>query len=154
MPRLAARPCIGRHDGVRPLEPLARIRRLFYVQSRIGRELIILGVALLMGAVVVPLLIWVVGNRILGPYTHGTNPHAGPMALLGDYYEGLSRGWLSYWIVALGPLVIIVFARAAWELVIPRGNSGAKPPAPDKPARKSPNKSNGRIEPTVSEDRL
>jgi len=116
-----------------------------------GRELIFLGIALLMGAVVVPLLIWVVGNRILGPYTHGTNPHAGPMALLGDFYEGLSRGWLSYWIVALGPLVIIVIARAAWELIVPKRNANAPPPGPRKPPAtdKSPNKSNGRIEPTI-----
>ena len=70
--------------------------------------MIIFGSALLLGLVVVPLLIWVVGNRILGPYTHGNNLHAGPMALLGDFYEGLSKGWLSYWIVAVGPLVIIV----------------------------------------------
>jgi hypothetical protein len=112
--------------------------------------LIFLGIAVLLGAVVIPLLIWVAGNRILGPYAHGTNLHAGPMALLGDYYGGLSRGWLSYWIVALGPLVIIVFARAAWELIVPKGNTQAKPPAP----KQSPNKSNARIEPTVSEDRL
>src|SRR3978361_2204830 len=73
------------HQGVRPLEPVARIRRLLFVQSRIGRELIIFGGALLLGVVVVPLLIWVVGNRILGPYTHGNNLHAGPMALLGEF---------------------------------------------------------------------
>ena len=59
--------------------------------------MVLFGSALLLGAVVVPLLIWVVGNRILGPYQHGTNPHAGPMALLGDFYDGLSRGWVSYW---------------------------------------------------------
>ncbi len=94
----------------------------------------------------VPLLIWVVGNRILGSYAHGTNLHAGPMALLGDFYQGLSNGWLSYWIVAIGPLVIIVLARAAWELIVPRGNAAPKPPAP--------NKSNTRIEPTVAKDRL
>ena len=166
MPRLAVRPRIGRHHGVRPLEPLARIRRLFYIQSRIGRELIIFGSALVLGLVVVPLLIWVVGNRILGPYTHGTNPHAGPMALLGEFYDGLSRGWLSYWIVALGPLVIIVFVRAAWELVVPKRNTNAKPSTPnpningrgrldpvEPPAAgrdKSPDKSNSRrIEPTI-----
>jgi hypothetical protein len=112
--------------------------------------LIIFGTAVLLGLVVVPLLIWVVGNRILGPYTHGSNLHAGPMALLGDYYEGLSNGWLSYWIVALGPLVIIVVARAAWELIVPRRTGGPNAPPP-------PNKSNqkpARIEPFVAKDRL
>ena len=103
--------------------------------------------AAILGLVVVPLLIWVVGNRILGPYTHGNNLHAGPMALLGDFYEGLSKGWPSYWIVAVGPLVIIVFVRAAWELIVPRRNAAPKPPPP-------PNKSNTRIEPYVAKDRL
>lgn len=115
-----------------------------------GRELILLAGAVILGLVVVPLLIWVVGNRILGPYTHGNNLHAGPMALLGDFYEGLSKGWPSYWIVAVGPLVIIVFARAAWELIVPRGNA-ATPRPPPPPAQ---NKSKGRIEPYVAKDRL
>jgi len=109
--------------------------------------LILFAGAVILGLVVVPLLIWVVGNRILGPYTHGNNLHAGPMALLGDFYEGLSKGWLSYWIVAVGPLVIIVFVRAAWELIVPRRNATPKPPPP-------PNKSNARIEPYVAKDRL
>jgi hypothetical protein len=109
--------------------------------------LILFAAAVILGLVVVPLLIWVVGNRILGPYAHGNNLHAGPMALLGDFYEGLSKGWLSYWIVAVGPLVIIVFVRAAWELIIPKRNAASKPPPP-------PNKSNTRIEPFVAKDRL
>ena len=112
--------------------------------------MIIFGTALLLGLVAVPLLIWVVGNRILGPYTHGNNLHAGPMALLGDFYEGLSKGWLSFWIVALGPLVIIVVARAAWELIVPKRAGSSKAPPP-------PNKSNqkpARIEPFVAKDRL
>ena len=143
MPRLAVRPRIGRRSRSPPLlELLARIRRVFTVRSRIARELIILGTALLLGVVLVPLCIWFVGNRILGPYTHGNNLHAGPMALLGDFFQGLSLGWLSYWIVALGPLVIIVFARLAWDLINPRRS----PPAPVK--------SNRRIEPTVAKDRL
>jgi hypothetical protein len=117
--------------------------------------LIIFGGAVLVGLVGVPLLIWVVGNRILGPYTHGTNLHAGPMALLGDFYDGLSKGWPSYWIVGLGPLVIVVVARAAWELIVPKrerpsGEGTPKAPPP-------PNKSNqkpARIEPYVAKDRL
>jgi hypothetical protein len=67
------------------------------------------------------------------------------MALLGDFYEGLSKGWLSYWIVAAGPLVIIVVARAAWELIVPQ--RGPPPPPPQ-------NKSKARIEPFVAKDRL
>ena len=113
---------------------------MFIVRSRFGRELILIAGALLFGVVLVPLAIWFVGNRILGPYTHGTNLHAGPMALLGDFFEGLSRGWVSYWIVAVGPLIIILLARVAWALIYPK----PKPPV----------KSNRRIEPTVAKDRL
>ena len=100
--------------------------------------MLILGSALLIGLIAVPLAIWFVGNRILGPYTHGTNTHAGPMALLGDFFVGLSHGEISYWVVALGPALIILLARAAWALI--------------KPGR--PVKSNPRIEPTVAKDRL
>jgi hypothetical protein len=139
MPRLAIRSRIGRRSRSPPLlQPLDRVRRLFTVRSRLGRELILIAGALLFGVILVPIAIWLVGNRILGPYTHGTNLHAGPMALLGDFFEGLSRGWVSYWIVALGPLVIILLARVAWALIRP------------KPAVKS----NRRIEPTVAKDRL
>jgi len=68
----------------------------------------------------VPLLIWLVGNRMLGPYTHGANPNAGPMALLGDFFSGLQQGFPSFWIVFLGPAALIVLARLAWLLIWPR----------------------------------
>jgi hypothetical protein len=118
MPRLATPPCIGRCSRSPPLlDLLARARRSFTDRSRISREAIAFGAALLIGLVGVPLAIWFVGNRILGPYVHGTNTHAGPMALLGDFYAGLGNGFVSYWIVALGPAVIILFVRIAWALI-------------------------------------
>jgi hypothetical protein len=60
------------------------------------------------------------------------------MALLGDFFVGLSHGAMSYWVVALGPAVIIIFVRIAWTLIRPR----------------PPTKSNPRIEPTVAKVRL
>jgi hypothetical protein len=123
------------------LEPLARVRRLFIVRSPVGRELLILVSALLIGVIGVPLAIWFVGNRILGPYTHGTNLHAGPMALLGDFFAGLSLGWISFWCVAVGPLLIITLARLAWMLIVPKRPVAAVPPSKKR-----------RIEPTVAED--
>jgi len=121
-----------------PLDLLAQARRSLSVRSRMGREVVIFGSALLIGLIGVPLAIWFVGNRILGPYTHGTNAHAGPMALLGDFFAGLGQGALSFWVVALGPALIILFVRVAWALINPR----------------PPIKSNPRIEPTVAKDRL
>src|SRR5215472_4636782 len=52
---------------------------------RARRELIVYGIALLCGLLLMPFLIWYAGNRWLGPYTHGQNPHGGPFALLQDY---------------------------------------------------------------------
>jgi hypothetical protein len=82
------------------------------------RELIILTSSLILGFVLVPVAIWFVGNRILGPYTHGSNPSAGPMALLGDFFYGLSHGSATFWIVAIGPTALIILARLAWWWVL------------------------------------
>jgi hypothetical protein len=99
------------------LEMLTSARRSFADMSRVSRELIILGGALIIGLVLVPLAIWFVGNRILGPYTHGTNTRAGPLALLGDFFTGLAHGLVSFWAVALGPAVIILFVRLVLALL-------------------------------------
>src|SRR5262249_53786829 len=95
---------------------------------RTSRELLILVGALLMGLIVAPLAIWLVGNRVLGPYTHGTNTTAGPMALLGDFFRGLAHWTVSSWVIALGPLLIIQFTRGAWVLI--RGPGKRAPPGP------------------------
>jgi hypothetical protein len=83
----------------------------------LSRELIIFGIALIVGLVAVPLAIWFVGNRILGPYTHGTDTHAGPLALLGDFFVGLGHRAISYWVVALGPAAIILLVRLMVALI-------------------------------------
>jgi hypothetical protein len=118
------------------LDLLARARHSFTDRSRISREAIVLGAALMIGLVGVPLAIWFVGNRILGPYIHGTNTHAGPMALLGDFYAGLGNGFVSYWVVALGPAVIILFVRIAWALIMSNPHAD-RPVAKDRRSRPS-----------------
>ena len=84
---------------------------------RVRREAIIFGVALLVGAVGVPFLIWFAGNRVLGPYTHGQNTHAGPFALLEDFYLGLLHGSAVFWAVALGPAALVLLLRLLIALV-------------------------------------
>lgn len=88
-----------------------------------GRELLLIGAALLCGLVIMPLLIWVAGNRVLGPYTHGQNLHAGPLALLGDFFVGLAHGSAIFWVVALGPLALLLLLRLFIRLlrVLPDG---------------------------------
>ncbi len=113
----------------RPLSPPAddaeSPRRL---SPRMRRELIVYGVALLFGLIAVPLLIWVGGNRVLGPYTHGQNLHAGPLALLQDFYLGLLHGSAVFWVVALGPAALVLLVRLFIYLV------RRAPPGPQEPA--------------------
>jgi hypothetical protein len=100
-----------------PLEPLARVRSSYAGLSRTRRELIVLGAALLFGLVVMPFLVWYAGMRVLGPYTHGNNPHAGPFALLWDYFVGLFHGSAVFWTVALGPLALLLLVRGFLALL-------------------------------------
>jgi hypothetical protein len=83
----------------------------------VRRELILYGAALLLGLIGVPLLIWVGGNRVLGPYTHGQNLHAGPLALLQDFYLGLLHGSAVFWVVALGPAALLLLLRLFIRLI-------------------------------------
>lgn len=91
--------------------------------SRLQRELIIFAAELLCGLVLVPLLIWVGGNRVLGGYTQGANQHAGPAALLADFFTGLGHGSSVFWLVALGPAILVTLARAFVHLL----RSGSAP---------------------------
>lgn len=84
---------------------------------RLRRELIVLGALLLFGLIGVPLLIWTAGNRWLGPYTHGQNPHAGPFALLQDYGLSLLHGSGVFWVVALGPVALVLLVRLFIQLI-------------------------------------
>lgn len=91
--------------------PLARAQ-VFGIETRTRREVALFGGALALGLLVIPLLIWVIGHRTLGPYTHGDNPQGfGPLTLYGDYFSGLAHGWLGYWAVAVGPAVLLLAMR-------------------------------------------
>jgi hypothetical protein len=91
--------------------PLARTQAIS-LETRTRREMVFFGGALAFGLLVIPLLIWIVGHRTLGSYTHGDDPHGmGPLALYGDYFAGLAHGWLGYWVVALGPAVLLLLGR-------------------------------------------
>jgi len=104
-------------ESVPPFERLTQLRDSYGAQSRARRELIIFGAALLFGLVAMPLLIWVAGNRVLGPYTHGQNLHAGPLALLADFFVGLAHGSAVFWAVALGPAVLLLLLRLFVKVV-------------------------------------
>jgi hypothetical protein len=92
----------------------------------VRRELLILGIGLAFGLILMPLLTWLVGNRILGPYSHVQEAGAGtgPMRLLADFFQGLAHGWIMFWCVALGPYVLVSFVRLLYSLL-------RSPPAAD-----------------------
>jgi hypothetical protein len=58
-----------------------------------------------------PLLIWAVGQGVLGPYTNG-----GAFALLVDFFAGLRTGSPVYWAVVFGPYAFVMLLRAFWRL--------------------------------------
>jgi hypothetical protein len=80
------------------------------------RELLVFGIALACGLLAIPLLIWVVGNRILGPYVHTQDPTAGtgPMRLLADFFSGLAHGSIIFWCVVAGPYILLTLLRALY----------------------------------------
>lgn len=91
--------------------PLARAQALGS-EARTRREVVLFGGALALGLLVIPLLIWIVGHRTLGPYTRGDDPRGlGPLALYRDYFSGLAHGGLGYWAVALGPALLLLATR-------------------------------------------
>ena len=80
---------------------------------QLQRSALQLFAALLGGVLLMPLVIWFLGSRVLGPYTHGQNLHAGPVALLGDFLGALAHGAPVHWVVALGPALVWLLLRAA-----------------------------------------
>jgi hypothetical protein len=99
-----------------PLPPAARPTSLG-AHPRLQRELVIYGIALGCGLILMPFLIWSVGSRVLGPYTHGDNLHAGPFALFADFWVGLFHGSAVFWLVALGPALVILLVRVFLALL-------------------------------------
>lgn len=76
----------------------------------LNREAQLLAGSLIFAAVALPLIIWVTGRALLGPYANG-----GMFAILGDFFTLLFSGSIAAWIVLLGPYVLLSALRlAAW----------------------------------------
>ena len=100
---------------------LGNLWRFPYVVAENGGGAFVLLYLFLVFLIGMPLLIWVVGNRVLGTYTHAQDPTAGtgPARLLADYFQGLTHGSLAFWCVAIGPYVLIWLARLLYGVARP-----------------------------------
>lgn len=83
-----------------------RARDYYFSQSRPKFEALTLGLALLVGLLVMPALIYLAGRYTLREYANG-----GVFALFGDFYKGLFEMRPSCWIVVLGPFVFLTLIR-------------------------------------------
>lgn len=87
--------------------PLNRVRGA----SRHERELWLAGAAVAFGLLILPLLIYVVGSLTLGPYESGS-----VWLYLLDFLKGLARPHLAYWLIVVGPYLLILLLRALLAL--------------------------------------
>jgi hypothetical protein len=90
-----------------------RSRDYYFSLSRPKFEAMTFGLALMVGLIVMPALIYLAGKYTLGAYGHGTvmEAQAGLFTLFYDFYKGLFEPRPSCWIVVLGPFVFLCFVR-------------------------------------------
>jgi len=78
----------------------------------VRREAVWLGVAVAVGLLVLPPVVYATGVRTLGAYAHG-----GLGAFLGDYYAALINLRPAAWVLATGPIVALLVWRLLMRLV-------------------------------------
>jgi len=72
----------------------------------VRRELLWILIGLVVGLLLLPPAVWLLGSRVFGPYAAGN-----ARDLVDHFYRGLGQGQQSTWIVALGPYLVIVVLR-------------------------------------------
>jgi hypothetical protein len=80
--------------------------------AAVRRELLWLLIALPLGLILLPPLIWVVGSRVFGAYAGGSTRD-----LVDHFFRGLGAGQQAFWIVALGPYLVILTLRVTLAAV-------------------------------------
>jgi hypothetical protein len=74
--------------------------------AAVRRELLWALIALPVGVLLLPPLIWLVGSHVFGAYAAGNSRD-----LVDHFFRGLSQGQQAFWIVALGPYLALVVLR-------------------------------------------
>jgi len=72
----------------------------------VRRELLWALIGLVVGLLLLPPAIWLIGSRVFGPYAGGN-----ARDLVDHFYRGLGQGQQAPWIVVLGPYLAIVVLR-------------------------------------------
>ena len=83
-----------------------RARAWYVSQPTLTFEAVTLGLALLVGLLVMPALIFLAGRYTLNPYGNG-----GVFSLYLDFFKGLLEPRASCWVVLLGPVVFLSLLR-------------------------------------------
>jgi hypothetical protein len=83
-----------------------RARQWYFSQPMPTFEAVTLGLALLVGVLIMPALIYLAGITVLKEYANG-----GLFALYGDYFKGLFEPRGSCWVVLFGPFVFLCVGR-------------------------------------------
>ena len=94
-------------------------QRKSIADSPIGTEFIRLGLGVVVGVVLIPPLIWLAGQLVIGEYIRDplTGTTGGPMALWSDYLQALMQGLPAYWLTCAGPYGIYVVVRLLRKLL-------------------------------------
>ncbi len=94
---------------------LTRAWRSYRSLPTVQRELATLGIMLVIALTVLPLAIWGAGHVFLGDYLRDPagSRTGGPLALWVDYLGGIVTGSLGYWLVLLGPYLLLWAFRGA-----------------------------------------
>jgi hypothetical protein len=77
--------------------------------SKWEHDLWLAGAAIAFGLLVLPFFIYLAGSVTLGPHEHGSLG----MYLL-DFLKGLLRPHLAYWLIVIGPYLLILLVRGLW----------------------------------------
>lgn len=83
-----------------------RARAWYFSQSPLTFEAVTLGLAILVGLLIMPALIYLAGRYTLDAYANG-----GVFALYYDFFKGLFEPRSSCWIVVIGPFVFLTLLR-------------------------------------------
>jgi hypothetical protein len=83
-----------------------RARAWYVSQPALPFEAVTLGLALLVGLLVMPALIYLAGRYTLSPYGNGS-----VFSLYGDFFKGLFEPRASCWVVVIGPFVFLSLFR-------------------------------------------